>query len=493
VVYVAVVALIAAAVGAFALDLGDTTPKEPVPRFEDVTEDVGLPVAPTMSHGVVFADFDGNGYPDLFVNRHVRRPYLFGNREGERFALHPEDFYPRRVDRHNCAWGDANGNGRLDLLCTTGALRGEGRDPNQLYVQEAGGAFTDMAGDYRIRYAKARGRTVNWLDYDGDGRLDFFVTTALREGFPNALFRNDGNGFTRVDAGVGEHLRSTSSSWADWNRSGRPDLLVTQNHNPIVAYENRGGRFVKVDLPGITDLEGNWLSAAWGDFDGDGWPDLHLVSHRRALLLHNDNGEFRRVHETTLSRGRMSLWFDHDNSGRLDLYVVQGADEPGSPNHPNFMLVQGPDGSFEEVHDPSFRGPRSGNGDSAAAADFDRDGRVDLFVANGHRPLEWSGPGLLLRNVTEAGNWIGIDLEGPRGNPWGFGARITVRSPDASYERQVTDGVVNRTQSEVGYLHLGIGGSPSARARVAWPDGVTDCIELEAGNRDRLRHGSSPC
>jgi hypothetical protein len=468
---------------------------DPLPRFRNVTEQVGLSTLPTISWGSVFADYDRSGYPDVFVNRHFWRPWLYQNLGDKRFALHTEDFSPRRVDRHNCAWGEATGNRRVDLFCATGALRGKGRDPNQLFVQRRDGGFRNRARAYRLRYGKARARTANWLDYDGDGDLDVFVTTAPREGFPNALFRNDGGRFTRANAGAEDGLRSSSSSWADWDRNGRPDILVTQHIGPPVAYVNRDGRFEKVDLPGVTDRRGRWLSAAWGDFDGDGWPDVHLVGLRRAVILRNNQGRFNPVHQMRLLRGRMSVWFDHDNDGRLDLYVVQGAfsRDADSINHPNFLLVQLADGTFETVMENTVRGPRSGNGDSAAAADFDRDGRVDLFVSNGHRPRRWRGPSLLLRNITDAGNWLAIDLRGPRGNPWGFGARVSVQSDGASYERQITDGVASRTQSEVGHVHLGIANSSTAVVRVEWPDGVSDCRTLEANRSVSLRHGSNPC
>lgn len=468
---------------------------DPLPRFRNVTERVGLPTDPTMSWGALFADYNRNGYPDLFINRHFWRPWLFQNRGGKRFVVQAEDFYPRRVDRHNCAWGEATGDRRVDLYCVAGARRGKGKDPNQFFVQRRDGSFRNRARAFGLRYSKARARTVNWLDYDGDGDLDVFVTSAPREGFPNALFRNDGGRFSRADAGVEDGLRSAASAWADWDRNGRPDLLVTQHNGPTVAYENRDGSFERVDLPGVTDRSGPWLSAAWGDFDGDGWPDLHLVGLKRAVILRNDNGEFQLVHRMELRRGRMSLWLDHDNSGRLDLYVVQGAfsRDPDSINHPNFMIVQRADGTFETVVENSLRGPRSGNGDSAAAADFDRDGRVDLFVSNGHPPRRWRGPSLLLRNVSDAGNWLGVELRGPRGNPWGLGARVTVQSTLGTYERQITDGVVSRTQSEVGYVHLGIGASPTASVRVDWPHGVSDCITLEANQGKILRHGSNPC
>jgi hypothetical protein len=368
-------------------------------------------------------------------------------------------------------------------------------------LEKRGGSFVDEELSEGTTDPYARGRSVNWFDENGDGRLDLFLGSEPRLGYPNALFENTGHGFQTLDAGLGATLSTSSSSWADWNLDGRPDLLVFQYPGAgggAVAYENTGGAFRGIGLHFVSGRP--WQSGAWGDYDGDGRPDLALVRPDRLLVLHNTPAGFQPVLDLPLQEGRSSVWFDAENDGDLDLFVVQGANtfRPGSPNEPDFLLVQrssrhGP--HFVEVAGPALRGPLTGSGESVAAADFNRDGRVDLFVTNGLGVFGASVPGQnqLFENDTTAANWAGVDLHGGTWNPWGFGATVLVRSAHLSYYREVTDGVVYHSQSESGHLVLGLGRDLSARIVVTWPDGSRDCVGGKAGQTIAVGKGRSPC
>jgi hypothetical protein len=337
-----------------------------------------------------------------------------------------------------------------------------------------------------------RGRTVNWLDFDSDGDLDVFVGNEFRRGHPNLTFRNDRGTFTEVRVGIRAELATMASVWADPDRDGDPDLLVL-THGPegAVFYRNLGGRFEQQNLQGVSGRR--WTSAAWGDFDGDGWPDLHLVSRWRAVLLRNDAGRLVPHHSMKLKAGRMSAWFDADNDGDLDLFLIQGRprkEEWGRTNGPDILLLQ-EGGTFRVHHGANLGGPLKGSADSAVVADFDRDGREDLLVTNGY--LESWGRVQLFRNHTRAGNSIGLTLIGTRWNPLGMGATVTVRTDRMRYRRQITDGANFKAQADVGHLVLGIGPALSADIQVAWPDGRKDCVAGLAGVPLRLEIGTRPC
>ncbi len=474
-------------------------------RFRDMTSDAGLSRSrSTDSWGIAWSDFDRSGYPDLFVGHHGAGPRLYANEGGGTYRRLRYDFRrPTRyssgdgdhyVDRHNCAWGEANGWGPPELYCTIGANEGTGVGPNQLLVFGRDGV-RDTARRYDVADRYGRGRSVNWLDADSDGDLDLFVANFYRSGHPNVLFVNRRGGFARRDRGLGESLRSYGSSWADWDGDRDPDLVVTQWGAGAVAYQNRGGRFARVTLPHISGRV--LMSLAWNDFNGDGWIDVHAISQTRSMILRNRRGSLRLVDSRPLTEGRMSTWFDLENDGDLDSFVVQGAagvsPSTGCINEPDLLLVRSARG-FNRLRLRSIRGPRAGNGDSVAAADHDRDGHVDVFVTNGYYEYaRWVGRHKLFENRSPAGRWTAIQLRGSAWNPSGIGARIRVRTPRFTYWRFVTDGVAFRSQSEVGYVHLGLRGQAAARVRVEWQTGGRDCVLVAAGTVTKVRKGAHSC
>lgn len=460
--------------------------------FANVTREAGMTDS-SRSWGSSWADYDSDGRPDLWIGRHWKPPWLMRGLGGTSFGrVMDDDLRMDGVDRHACAWGEANRDGRPDLYCVRGADMGTGAGANQLFIQTDSG-LRNRGRLFGVRNSRGRGRTANWLDYDSDGDLDLFVGNLTRTRYPNVLFRNDGDSFTKVRAGLGEELVTVSSSWADWDRDGDPDLLVLQHgKNPAIAYENVNGRFRKTRLPNVTGR--SWLSGTWGDFNGDGRPDLHLVSYRTSRVLRNTPSGFKVVNRTRLRAGRTSVWFDADNDSDLDLYVVQGArgrhESAEEINKPNFLLLN-KGGRFEKLRRRSFRGPRRGNADGVSAADFDRDGRVDFFITNGL--YYWRGPNALLRNTSTKRNWVGVDLRGSKRNPFGYGAIVRARVGDRVVRRQVTDEVNFRTQNEAGYVHLGIRRENAVRVRVQWPDGTRDCRRAVNGSVVEVRRGRSPC
>ncbi|HWL66382.1 MAG TPA: VCBS repeat-containing protein, partial [Actinomycetota bacterium] len=444
--------------------------------FRDGSAALGVSRDESRTWGATWNDFDSDGDPDLMAGRHWREPLFYVNR-GRRFQkLQRDDVFERVTDRHGCAWGEANGDGLPDLYCVQGADKGTGSGPNQMYVLRAG-RFVEEGEGLGVADALGRGRTANWLDFDGDMDLDLFVGNHLRPGHPNVTLENTGEGFRRVDIGLSEELSTIGSSWADWDGDSDPDLLLHQlEPNPTVAYMNEGGRFTRVELEGITGLA--WKSGAWGDYNGDGWSDLHLVSAHRAVVLRNEGGSFALEHEMALTEGRMSAWLDAENDGDLDLLVVQGAESddyqprPGARDNSDFLLVRTRGGFLGPIHQPGSDGPGP-NGDAIAVADMNRDGRVDAFVSNGY--FHSKGAPTLIENRSRVGHWIGLDLNGTRVNPQGIGASVHVVTPTRTYSRQMTDGVNFRAQSEIGYFHLGISGNRMAFIRVEWPDGTEDC------------------
>jgi hypothetical protein len=481
---------------------GPRTATSPAVRFREVSRRSGIIRDRMNTWGSVFVDYDRDGDPDLMAGNHKRKPFFYINHNGKfvhrKFRALGRPAPGRNYyDQHSCAWGEANRDGLPDLYCQSGAQKGGGVGPNRLFIQN-GSKLVNRARRYRVVDKLGRGRSLNWLDYNRDGKLDVFVGNQLRPGMPNALFRRGRRGFVGARSRVVRDLETLSSSWADWNVDGRPDLLLTTYTGRVLAYRNTMRGFRMEQLGRLT--RGRWSSTSWGDFNGDGHPDVAAVSATSLAIFKNKRGRFRAIERRRLHHGHGVTWLDVDNDGLLDLFVVQGSTGRfRSFNFPDFFM-RFRKGHFRRVKRGGFRGPSRGNGDSASAGDFNGDGRVDLFVSNGYSCLRECpghtsrGRPSLLRNNTRAANWAFVDLRGLRRNPLAFGARLRVRLKSGrTYWREINDGVSFRTQSATNPVHLGLNKSPTARVQILWPNGDRDCITVPANTTTVLRRETHRC
>ncbi len=460
--------------------------------FVDVSAEAGIATEPRRSWGGTWVDYDSDGDPDLLVNRHFFPP-LFSDHVGERYETSPLEaaLDVLKFDRHACLWGDPNADALPDLLCTQGAERGKGMGPNQLLIQRRDGSFVDRAAALGLDYPRGRSRSINWVDFDRDGDFDLFNATQFRAGYPNRMFRNDGGTFRPASVGLDQELESEVSTWSDWDGDADQDLLVTLKGADAVAYENRKGRFAKVRIPLVTDAD--WLGASFGEFNGDRWPDLHLISETRSVVLVNRRGSFRLVHEMDVTEGRTGHWLDVDNDSDQDLFVLQGApgngDDPTAVDAPDTLLIR--EGESFRSETITETGSETGNGDSVAVSDHDRNGTLDLFVTNGYKRS--AGPFLLMENASPVQNWAGLELSGGPGNPLALWIDVKVTTGSGTYWRRVGDGLNFRSQSEVGYVHLGLAAATAADVQVVWPDGVRDCLRARGGEVTEVEKGSFSC
>jgi hypothetical protein len=283
--------------------------------------------------------------------------------------------------------------------CVLCALQGVRFEPVQPELFSAGGTFANA-----------------WADYDGDGDSDLFVGFGAA---PNRLYRNDGGRFAdvAVAAGIADTRATRAAAWGDFDLDGDPDLLVgfaPGGGSVLRLYRNDGGRFTDATPAGLARDSAAVRQPAWIDDDGDGDLDLFVAFRDRPnALFRNDRGAFRDIADSVgLADPRRTVgavWFDYDGDADLDLYV-------GNMDGDGNGMFRNDAGRFTDVAASlglqwGGRAPRDpANGTvRPCAADVNGDGRLDLFMAN-------YGPNGLFLNrdgrFEDASRTWGVAIEG---------------------------------------------------------------------------------
>ena len=302
---------------------------------------------------VTVFDHDGDGLLDLLVMVHnIGDDPLWLQTEDGFIASGvtlpwraPEDWVIVR-DRHSCAAADVDGDGALDLYCVRGALRGRSAKSNELWLRQADGTFVEIM-DHGAEDPYGRGRTATFLDIDGDGHADLYVTNARNERAdelpqPNRVYRNNGDlTFTEVTTVLtADHGANCSPSVGDWNGDGFDDLAICpQDATAGVLYENDGnGGFIDAtDLLGDYAPKGRLRDVELVDIDGDGRPDLLWVTPTRVEVFLNRPGtpEARFAERHLVARFDDAPYAvavaDLNRDGIPDLYVAQAGTDCGDP------------------------------------------------------------------------------------------------------------------------------------------------------------------
>ena len=435
----------------------------------------------TVGAGCAFLDYDNDGWMDIYlVNsgrcdfyepaQPLRNALYRNNRDGTFTDVTQKAGVPGDAYGMGVAVGDYDGDGFPDLYVT--------QYPHSiLYHNNGDGTFTDVTSKAGVA-APGWATSAVWFDYDNDGRLDLFVChfvdysksklkfcgdtlsgerfyciPSIYDPMPCWLFHNNGDGtFTDVskESGISQSL---AKAWgvvaADLNNDGRMDLYVTNDTVPNFLFANRGkGRFEEIGLLAGVGVNvfgkprsGMGVDAA--DYDQDGRIDLFEanVDHEMYSLYHNDGNEaFSDVANPTglgAATRMMSGWglkfFDYDNDGDLDLLLCNGHPDDSVDKRVEgvkflepLLLFHNTGKGFENVSQrsgPVFSKPLSGRG--LALGDFDNDGSVDVLVAQNN-----AAPVLLRNNVGRQNHWLGVRLVGTKTNIDAIGAKITYQSGD---------------------------------------------------------------
>jgi len=402
-------------------------------------------------------------------------------------------FRLRLTDRHGGVAGDLDGDGRVDLYFACGARLGTlapaGEGKADLLFRGLGGPrFSLVEGALGASDPSGRGRSCAWVDLDGDGAGELYVTDLVG---PNRLYRrSEGGGFVEEAGRRGLALEDRSAfEFLDLDGDGDLDLLAAP---PVTVLRNEAGTFTEVPgrmgLPALEppppERRGVFPEPAIvaEDVDGDGDLDLYLGDR---LYLREASGFLDVTERAGLAPGGRvvaAAFGDYDNDGDRDLYLVRAT---GSNR-----LFRNEGGVFADVSRKAGirRGRRSGI--TAGWIDANGDGSLDLFALDRALPDLWAsacgtaGPQVLFRNRTNANGWIALDLRLRRPGGSVHGTRVEVRTRTGAQVRFA--GLSERTVHSRSLLplHFGLGRDREARSvEIRWPSGRLQRLEDVPGGR----------
>jgi len=480
----------------------------------------------TVGAGCTFLDYDNDGWLDIYLvnsgpsdfytpSPALKNALYHNNHDGTFTDVTDKTGVAGGTFGMGVAAADYDADGWVDLYVTS-------YGHNILYHNNGNGSFTDVADKAGVA-APGWSTCAVWFDYDNDGKLDLFVSSfvayekslnvlctdetlsrryycvpRLFKPRPSHLFHNEGNGkFTDMskESGIaGSPGKSFGAVATDVNNDGLLDLFVANDTMPNFLFLNKGGgKFEETALAaGVAFSDAGKPRSGMGvdatDYDGDGWQDLFVANidqeffslyhNQKDLIFTDEPGEIGTA--TQMLSGWGLRFFDYDNDGDPDLFLVNG--------HPDdfvemrtkrvkykepFLMFENTGHNFKNVSAQSgevFTRDFSGRG--MATGDFDNDGDLDVLISNnGEAPV-------LLRN--EGGNknnWLGLQLVATKSNSAGTGATITWQAGGMKRSRLRTAGgsyLASHDPREV----LGLGSAKRIESvEIRWPSGKLDKLQ----------------
>jgi enediyne biosynthesis protein E4 len=437
--------------------------------FRDVTDHAGV-AGEGYSMGAAAADYDNDGWTDLYVTGVNRNILYHNNHDGTFTDVTQKAGVTGIVDGKklwavSAAWIDYDNDGLLDLFvtnyldwspensrvcgppdkrlsCLPSMYRGE---PNILYHNNGDGTFTDVSGTTGIAKCIGKGMGVAIADYDGDGWTDIFVANDNERNF---LFKNRrGQGFDEVgvesfvaftDDGV--PVSSMGVDFRDWSNNGRPGVFVTA-------------------------------------LGGETFP-----------LFRNEDGKVftMATYESGIGFAtfKMSGWgagiYDLDNDGYKDLFSANSHVSENADVNPQQQYRQ-PNGVFRNLRNGNFKDVSAEAGSAlklraahrgAAFGDLNNDGKVDVVVSAIGSPAE------LLYNTSSGSNhWIAIEAVGVKSNRDGIGTQIRVTGEYGLVQYNAVTTAGSYASSSDKHAHFGLGRDSMVKEiELRWPSGTVQVL-----------------
>ncbi|MBS1842366.1 MAG: CRTAC1 family protein [Acidobacteria bacterium] len=486
----------------------------------------------TVLGGLGVIDFDADGWADLYCTNGAALPSLEkndkkfynrlykNNRDGTFSDVTERAGVQGRGYSMGVAVGDYQNDGFEDLYVV-------GVHGNTLYRNNGDGTFTDVTEKAGVGGTDSRGNKLwsvaaAWVDYDNDGLLDLIVSNYcdwspgkdpvcggisentraychpdMYRAEPLLIYHNNGDGtFSDVTRQIGLQSvlgKGMGIAVADYDGDRHPDVFIANDNAQNILLHGTGKKFEEIGIEAGVAFNGDGrqisgMGADFGDFDGDGRPDIVMTGLRREtfeLFRNRGDGTFE---DASASSGLLQLsrawsgwgcgFADLDNDGWLDLFVANGGLETNEPQ-PN-RVFRNTGGKFSDVSELAGRDfQTSALHRGVAFADFDHDGRIEVAVTAINSSIE------LWKNITPLQSWLQLKLTGTKSNRSALGARVTCRTAERTQVRFIANSVGYASSSDL-CLHFGLGESAKAFLEIDWPSGITQKIE-NIGANQRLK------
>ncbi|MYC75006.1 tetratricopeptide repeat protein [Candidatus Poribacteria bacterium] len=467
--------------------------------FIDVASDLKMDKV-DGGRGSAWGDYDNDGDLDIVAVGTYQPHALFRNNGDGTFTNTADQ---AGIADSRGGWGslfaDYNNDGYPDLYITRGGWSGPAE--NTLYHNNGDGTFTDITHTAGVADPQSS-FCAAWADYDNDGYLDLYIADGvIGDGAANVLYRNNGDGTftnTAAVAGVADTGNSLGTAWGDYDKDGHIDLHIVNFGQSNVLYRNNGdGTFTDVtpttgmNLP-VTDP----FVTFFLDVDNDADLDIFISNSgsfqafiagqitgtaphdgdRQVLYRNNGDGTFTDVtRESGLYHafGAMGANFEDINSdGYLDIYLATGAPQMGRLERDALFRNNG-DGTFTDATAALGLG-NIGKGHGVTFGDVDTDGDVDIYVPVGGAFIGDQWHNLFYRNRGTGNNYLTLKLVGVKSNRDGIGAKVTLHIGDDVIYREVSGGCGFGSTNSLA-LEIGLGEHTKVDTlEIVWPSGQVD-------------------
>jgi len=471
--------------------------------FTDVTRESGINhvfevYEGTFGGGATVFDINNDGLEDIFITGGMAQDALYLNQGNgifrdiyEESGLTPSKGFVTQ----GAVSADVNRDGYRDLFITTiNTSAGDQEIPraeNLLFLNNQGDlSFTDVTAEYGLKDLNSFSTGASFGDVNADGYPDLFVgnyfknfegqlgiikdatiVSAHQTAEAYLLINKDGRSFKNAttDYGINHKGFGFGGVFTDFDNDGDQDLMVNQDFGykavPNILYENcyPGKSFMDVSGETAMDLKINAMGAAVGDIDNNGLLDYYFTNIKFNMLMVNhgrgkpftDEAKERGTHSFTISWG--ANFGDFDLDGDLDLFVANGDLNPNCVPMGNFYFENN-NGYFTE------KGRMAGINDygigrGSVVFDMDNDGDLDMLVVNQKPLLNYPVESVsrLFRNDTPGGNWLKVALKGTQAEPNGIGSRVTVVSGGERMIRETDGGSSSHLSQNSVIAHFGLG------------------------------------